>query len=109
MRTEWVMVLQLACDFSQRGHTSRKRKGIWVSCSTTRVDECKRQNHFRPYPNILKSNRKEPTNLSKLWRPPLMCTKINNITEILLCFAGDSVHNFGIQIYAQTHEEQPPA
>ena len=39
-----------------------------------------------------------------------MCMKINNksIIEILLCFAGDGVHNRGTQICAQI-EERPPA
>lgn len=39
-----------------------------------------------------------------------MCMKINskNIIEILLCFAGDGVHNLGAQICAQREEERPP-
>lgn len=40
-----------------------------------------------------------------------MCVKINNknIMEILLCFAGDGVHNLGAQICAQREEEPSPA
>lgn len=103
------MFLQLACDFSQRGHTSKKRKGICISCGTIRVAKCKRQNHFRPHLSTFKSNRRKPTNFSKLWKPPLISTKINNknIIEILCCFAGDGVHNLGTQICAQREEEHP--
>lgn len=51
---------------------------------------------------MFKPNRKEPTNFSNLWKPSLMCIKINtNIIEILFHFAGDDVNNLGTQICAQ--------
>lgn len=91
------MFLRLACDFSQRGHTNKKRKGIWVSCGTFKVVECKRQNHFRHHLSMFKSNRKEPTCFSTLWKPPLMKISDKNIIQILLCFACAGVHNLSAQ------------